>query len=84
DDVAQRNLCLLTRDLLYVLEFTEAIPNGDFGCIKDILGILVMVFCGTGLNNYTSEILHWVYNIKNIWTPEFVSVEYLFLNLHST
>lgn len=31
EDSAHRNLCLLTCDLLYVLELTEAISSGDFG-----------------------------------------------------
>jgi len=70
--VAHRNICLLTWDLLYVLELTEAIPSGDFGRIEDILGRLAMIFRGAGSNNYSSEVLHWIYNIKNIWTPKFV------------
>ena len=52
-----------------------AVSHGDFGCIEDILGNLTMIFCGTGSNNYTSEILHWIYNIKNIWTPKFAYIE---------
>lgn len=71
DDPAYHNLRLLTHDLLYVLELTRAIPNGDFGHIEDILGSLAMIFRGTGSNNYSSEILHWIYNMKNIWTPRY-------------
>ncbi|KAG1723328.1 hypothetical protein EDB19DRAFT_2043812 [Suillus lakei] len=73
-DVAQRNLQLLTRDLLYVLELTSAIPAGDWGRIEDILGNLAMMFRGAGSNNYCSEILHFLFNLKKIWTPEFVDI----------
>ncbi|KAI9462571.1 hypothetical protein HD554DRAFT_2027551 [Boletus coccyginus] len=70
-DQAHRNLTLLTHELLYVLELTEAIPSGDFSQIEDILGSLAMIFHGAGSNNYSSEILHRIYNVKNIWTLEF-------------
>ncbi|KIK99492.1 hypothetical protein PAXRUDRAFT_51676, partial [Paxillus rubicundulus Ve08.2h10] len=49
----------------------SAITNGDFGHIKDILSNLAMVFHGTGSNNYCSEILHFIHNLKCMWTPEF-------------
>lgn len=70
-DVAQRNLQLLTHDLLYVLELTSAIPAGDWGRIEDILGNLAMMFRGARSNNYCSEILHFLFNLTKIWTPEF-------------
>ncbi|KAG0704313.1 hypothetical protein DFH29DRAFT_765794, partial [Suillus ampliporus] len=65
------NLQLLTHDILYVLELTSAISNGDWGRIEDILRNLAMIFCGAGSNNYCSEILHFLFNLKKIWTPEF-------------
>ena len=77
-DKAHHNLCLLTRDLLYVLELTEAIPNGDFGRVEDILGSLAMIFRGAGSNNYSSEILHWIYNLKNVWMPQFRQAKFHF------
>ncbi|KAG1902806.1 uncharacterized protein F5891DRAFT_948181 [Suillus fuscotomentosus] len=70
-DMAHHNLQLLTRDLLYVLELTSAISHGDWGRIEDILGNLAMIFHGAGSNNYCSEILHFLFNLKKIWTPEF-------------
>ena len=70
-DVACCNPCLLTHDLLYVFELTEAILDSDFGCVEDILGSLAMIFHGTGSNNYSMELLHWIYNVKNIWTLRF-------------
>ena len=33
-----------------------------------------MVFCGAGSNNYVSKILHWLYNIKIVWTPKFACI----------
>ena len=58
DDTAWQNLCLLTHDLLYIHKLMTAVSHRDFGCIKDILGNLTMIFHGAGSNNYTSEILH--------------------------
>jgi hypothetical protein len=81
-DTAQHNLQLLTRDLLYVLELTSATSAGDWGRIEDILGNLAMMFRGAGSNNYCSEILHFLFNLKKIWTPEFM-YEKLFLFAHS-
>ncbi|KIJ06387.1 hypothetical protein PAXINDRAFT_22597, partial [Paxillus involutus ATCC 200175] len=71
DDNARRNLQILTRDLLYVLELLHATSAGDFGRVEDILGDLAMVFRGAGSNNYCAEILHFIFNLKRVWTPEF-------------
>ncbi|KAG0695544.1 hypothetical protein DFH29DRAFT_1083321 [Suillus ampliporus] len=73
-DTAHCNLQLLTCDLLYVLELTSAISHGDWGHIEDILGTLAMIFRGAGSNNYCSEILHFIFNLKKIWTPEFANI----------
>ncbi|KAG1884573.1 hypothetical protein F4604DRAFT_1878642 [Suillus subluteus] len=70
-DTAQHNLQLLTRDLLYVLELTSATSAGNWGWIEDILRDLAMIFRGAGSNNYCSEILHFLFNLKKIWMPEF-------------
>ena len=32
------------------------------------------MFRGSGSNNYSMEILHLIFNIKEIWTPEFAYV----------
>jgi hypothetical protein len=74
DDTAHQNLHLLTRDLLYVLELVTAISDGDWGRVEDILGTLAMIFRGAGSNNYCSEILHFLFNLKKVWTPEFAYV----------
>ncbi|KAG9312618.1 hypothetical protein JVU11DRAFT_7024 [Chiua virens] len=74
EDLAHYNLSLLTRNLRYVLELTKAIPTGDFGCVKDMLGNLMTIFRGAGSNNYSTEILHWIYNMKNVWIPQFVDI----------
>lgn len=74
-DVANQNLRLLTRDLLYVLELDSAISDGDFGRVEDMLGHLCMMFRGAGSNNYCTEILHFLFNMKRVWTPEFAYVD---------
>ena len=70
-DRAHQNLRLLCRDLLYVAEVVHAISNGDIGRIEDILPMLAMMFRGAGSNNYCTEILHFMLNLKHVWTPEF-------------
>ena len=71
NDVAHQNLILLTRDLLYAIELTLAISGGDFGRIEDLLPTLAKMFRGAGSNNYCTEILHFLANLKYIWTPKF-------------
>lgn len=70
-DNMNRNLRILTRDLLYVFELTRAISDGDFGRVDDMLGYLALIFCGAGSNIYCTEFLHFIFNLKFIWTPEF-------------
>ncbi|KAG0698558.1 hypothetical protein DFH29DRAFT_1081734 [Suillus ampliporus] len=74
DNTAHQNLRLLTRDLLYVLELVTAISSGDWGRVEDILGSLAMIFRGAGSNNYCTEILHFLFNLKKVWTPEFADI----------
>ena len=66
-----RNITTLIRDLLYVRELSTAISSGDWGRIEDILGTLAILFKGAGANNYCTEILHLIRNLKVVWTPEF-------------
>jgi hypothetical protein len=40
-----------------------------------MLGHLCMIFHGAGSNNYCSEILHFLFNMKGVWTPEFAYVD---------
>ena len=72
-DNVNRNLRILTRrgDLLYVFELTHARSDGDFGRVEDMLGYLAMIFRGFGSINCCTEILHFIFNLKQIWTPEF-------------
>ncbi|KAH9051616.1 hypothetical protein EDB83DRAFT_2209092, partial [Lactarius deliciosus] len=70
-DVVHRNVALLTCDLLLVVELVDAIATGDFGRIEDILPTLACMFRGSGSNNYSMEILHLIFNIKEVWTPAF-------------
>ena len=71
DNVVHENVVRLTRDLLYVIELIDAISSGDFGRIEDILPDLACMFRGAGSNNYSTKILHLLFNIKEVWTPEF-------------
>ena len=71
DDIVHENMMRLTQNLLYVAELVHAISEGDFRCVEDILPDLACIFRGAGSNNYATEILHFLFNIKEVWTPEF-------------
>ncbi|KAF8184459.1 hypothetical protein BJ912DRAFT_927826 [Pholiota molesta] len=73
-DTVYNNVRLLTRDLLYVAELIRAISDGDIGRIKHFLPLLAMMFRGAGSNNYCAEILHFILNLKHVWTPEFANI----------
>ncbi|KAG6805227.1 hypothetical protein H0H92_000223, partial [Tricholoma furcatifolium] len=70
-DHIHENTIRLTRDLLLVTELVDAIATGDFGRVEDALPDLACLFRGGGSNNYSTEILHFLHNIKEVWTPEF-------------
>ncbi|KAF9486497.1 hypothetical protein BDN70DRAFT_794191 [Pholiota conissans] len=70
-DCVYSNTILLTRDLLYVIEITKAMSAGDFGRIEDILPQIACIFRGAGSNNYSMEVLHFLFNIKHVWPEEF-------------
>lgn len=73
-DNIHNNVILFTRDLLYVVELVDAISAGDFGRVEDILPDLACVFRGAGSNNYSTEILHLLFNLKEVWTPKFANI----------
>ncbi|KAH9021720.1 hypothetical protein EDB85DRAFT_1871750 [Lactarius pseudohatsudake] len=73
-DIVHNNIVLLTRDLLHVAELIDAIATGDFGRVEDILPTLACMFRGSGSNNYSTEILHLIFNIKEVWTPAFADI----------
>ena len=74
DDKVHQNTRLLTRDLLYLSELIRAISDGDIGRIEDFLPQLAKMFRGAGSNNYCTEILHFILNLKYVWTPQFAYV----------
>lgn len=74
NDIVHQNIRLLIHDLLYVAELIQAISDGDIGRVEDILPQLAMIFRGAGGNNYCTEILHFIYNLRHVWTPEFAYV----------
>ncbi|CAA7268575.1 unnamed protein product [Cyclocybe aegerita] len=73
-DKAHQNLRLLARDLLYMKELIRAISDGDIGRIEDFLPQIAMMFRGAGGNNYCTEILHFILNLKHVWTPKFADI----------
>jgi hypothetical protein len=71
EDIIHENIVRLMRDLLYVIELVQAVKAGDIGRVEDILPDLACMFRGAGSNNYSTEILHLLFNLKEVWTPEF-------------
>ncbi|EIN12335.1 hypothetical protein PUNSTDRAFT_60934 [Punctularia strigosozonata HHB-11173 SS5] len=70
-DLARENIKRLLRDLLYIREVDYAIRDGDWGRIEDILGPLCMMFRAGGSNNYSTEIMHLILQLKYIWPSDF-------------
>ncbi|KAI9567257.1 hypothetical protein HD554DRAFT_2024178, partial [Boletus coccyginus] len=66
-----QNLQILTCNLLYVFELMHAISDRDFERVKDTLGYLTMIFHDVRSNNYCIGILHFIFNLKRIWTFKF-------------
>ena len=71
NDVLNQNLRILACDLLYVRELASAVHDGDFGRCEDIFLDLARIFRGGGSFNYSNEILHYIYNVKRVWSPEY-------------
>jgi hypothetical protein len=65
------NVRLLLRDLLYFRTLHAAVKSGDFGRVEELFGSLTILYCGAGANNYTTEFLHFIQNLRKVWTPEF-------------
>ncbi|KAJ7588946.1 hypothetical protein C8J56DRAFT_785093 [Mycena floridula] len=67
-DVLNQNIRLLTRELLYVVEIIRAVSDGDFGGVEDTYPDQ----WGRGRSfNHSNEVLHWIHNVKKVWTPRF-------------
>ncbi|KAJ7800282.1 hypothetical protein B0H14DRAFT_2387407, partial [Mycena olivaceomarginata] len=71
DNVAYHNTRLLTWDLLMVVVLVRAISDGDIGQVEALLPHLTMMFRGAVCNKYCTEILHFIHNLKHVWTPKF-------------
>ncbi|KAG6835025.1 hypothetical protein H0H93_005508 [Arthromyces matolae] len=74
NDPVHENVVRLTRDLLMVTELVNAVSVGDFGRVEDMLPDLACMFRGGGSNNYSTEILYFLHNLKEVWTPEFANI----------
>ncbi|RDB22299.1 hypothetical protein Hypma_010669 [Hypsizygus marmoreus] len=68
------NTVLLNRDLLIFFELDFSISSGDFGRVEILLTTLTMMFTGAGCKNYSSEMLHFIQNLKKVWTPDFADI----------
>ena len=73
-DEAQQNTIMLDWDFLMFFKLSSAISSGDFGHVEILMGTITMMFAGAGCKNYTTELLHFIQNLKHVWTAEFVYV----------
>lgn len=73
-DTVHENTVKLTCDLLRMIELVDATAVGDFGRFEDLLPDCACVFRAAGSNNYATEILHWIFNVKEVWTLEFANI----------
>jgi hypothetical protein len=73
-DAVHGNTVKLTCDLLRVIELVDATAVGDFGRFEDLLPDCACIFRAAGSNNYATEVLHWIFNVKEVWTPEFANI----------
>lgn len=64
-----QNFKLLNRDLLYFFELDAAISAGDFGRVELFIGAYLEMFTGAGCKNYSTELLHFIQNLKKVWGP---------------
>ncbi|KAJ7356524.1 hypothetical protein DFH08DRAFT_921976 [Mycena albidolilacea] len=74
DDIPHQNLRILARDLLFIAAVIRAISDGDIGCVEVMLPHLAMMFRSSGCNKYCTEILHFIHNLKHVWTPELANI----------
>lgn len=70
-DPVCNNTHLLTHDLLYIIELVSAVRAGDFGRVEDILPDLACIFRGAGSTNFSLELLHFIFQVKEVWPPGF-------------
>lgn len=71
EDQVYQNHRLLLRDVIHVVLLKRAISDGDFGRIEDFLGIIALGFLGGGLQDTCFEIMHFLYDLKNVWSEQF-------------
>ncbi|KAG5637000.1 hypothetical protein H0H81_006144 [Sphagnurus paluster] len=70
-DMVYRNLRLLNRDLIYMMLLKNAIADGDFGRIGDLLGIIAIQMMGAGMESTCKEITLFLRDLNQVWTIEF-------------
>ncbi|KAJ7817342.1 hypothetical protein B0H13DRAFT_1922966 [Mycena leptocephala] len=63
------NACLLLRDALVSLEFTDSIKAGDSGRIVLVLKVLALSYRGNGRTKYAYEMMHLIHNLTHVWPP---------------
>ena len=81
EDQVYENHRLLLRDVTYVVLLKRAISDADFGRIEDFLGVIALGLLGGGLQDTCFEIMHFLYDLKNVWSEQFGSAIFGFCSL---
>ena len=80
-DMVYRNHRLLLRDVVYIVLLKRAISDADFGRIEEFLGVIAVGLLGGGLENTCFEIMHFLNDLKNVWSEQFGYAFFYFLSL---
>ncbi|KAF8067913.1 hypothetical protein FPV67DRAFT_1494199 [Lyophyllum atratum] len=73
-DMVYRNHRLLTRDIIYIILLKSAIRDADFGRIEEFLGVIAVSLMGAGMENTCEEIMHFLCDLKYVWSEEFGNI----------
>ena len=68
-DYPREAAVLLTRDLLFIRDYEDAVKSGDSGRLEKVVEIWSVEYQPTKKSNYQRELIHLVACLKKIWTP---------------
>ena len=66
-DIPLENALLFLRDMLVFRDYEDAVKCGDTGRVAKCIEYWCVLFQGTALKNYASEMVHLTACIKHIW-----------------
>ena len=64
------NQILRNWDYLLYIDLCHVINNGDIGRVEASFLPWIYMFCGTGKHKYTSQLVRFVTNLRNVYPPD--------------